>query len=76
MYSLTCSADTGAENLTDPVTYQWFKNDEVLSNQTMATLSFLSLAVSDAGRYTCQVMITVDGIIFNSSATKILTLSS
>ena len=73
-YSLTCSAVTEAEKLTDPVTYQWFKNGEVVSNQTMATLSFPSLTFSDAGRYTCQV--TVDGITFNSSAAKNLTLSS
>ena len=74
MYSLTCSAVTEAEKLTDPVTYQWFKNDEVVSSQTMATLSFSRLTFFDAGNYTCQV--TVDGIIFNSSASKILTLSS
>ena len=58
MYSLTCTV-TGAESLTDAmVTYQWLKNGAVISNQTMATLFFSPLAISDAGSYTCQVTVT------------------
>jgi hypothetical protein len=58
MYSLTC-AITGAEGLTDTmVTYQWRKNGGVVSDQTMATLSFSSLSFSDAGSYTCQATVT------------------
>ena len=57
MYSLTCTL-TGAERLTDSTTnYQWFKNGEVVSSQTMETLSFSSLSFSDAGGYTCQVTV-------------------
>ena len=57
MYSLTCTI-TGAERLTDAmVTYQWFKNNAVVSGQTMATLSFSPLTFSDAGSYTCQATI-------------------
>ena len=57
VYSLTCNV-TGAERLTDSTTnYQWFKNGEVLSGQTMETLSFTSLSFSDAGGYTCQVTV-------------------
>ena len=52
MFSLTCTV-TGAERLTDSViTYQWFKDGEVVSGQTMETLSF-----SDAGSYTCQATV-------------------
>ena len=58
MYSLTCTV-TGAERLTDTITnYKWFKNCEVMSGQTMETLSFTSLSFSDAGGYTCQVTVT------------------
>ena len=60
MYSLTCTV-TGAERLTDAdamVTYQWLKNGAVVSGQTMATLSFSPLTVSDAGSYACQATVT------------------
>ena len=60
MYSLTCTV-TGAEGLTDAdamVTYQWFKNGAVVSDQTMATLSYSPLTFSDAGSYTCQATVT------------------
>ena len=59
MYSLTCTV-IGAERLTDVgamVTYQWHKNGAVVSDQTMATLSFSSLTFSDAGGYTCQATV-------------------
>ena len=57
MYSLTCTV-TGAERLTDSTTnYQWFKNGEIVSDQTMETLSFTPLSFSDAGGYTCQVTV-------------------
>ena len=60
MYSLTCTI-TGAGGLTDAgamVTYLWLKNGAVVSDQTMATLSFSPLAISDAGSYTCQATVT------------------
>ena len=60
MYSLTCTV-TGAEGLTDAgamVTYQWLKNGAVVLNQTMATLFFQSLVISDAGSYTCEATVT------------------
>ena len=60
LYSLTCTV-TGAERLADAgamVTYQWIKNGAVVSDQTMATLSFSPLTFSDAGSYTCQATIT------------------
>ena len=57
MYSLNCTV-TGAEGLTDSTTnYQWYKNGEVVSDQTVETLSFTSLSFSDAGGYTCQATV-------------------
>ena len=54
MYSLTCTV-TGAERLTDTaITYQWFKDGVIVSDQSMETLSFPTLSFSDAGGYTCQ----------------------
>ena len=58
MYSLTCTV-TRAEGLTDAgamVTYQWL--GAVISDQTLATLAFSPLAISDAGSYTCQATVT------------------
>ena len=57
MYSFTCTV-TGAERLTDAgamVTYQWFKNGEIVS---MDTPSFQTLTISDDGSYTCQATVT------------------
>ena len=57
MYSLTCTV-TGAERLTgSTITYQWFKDGVVVSDQTMETLSFTPLTFSDAGGYTCEATI-------------------
>ena len=81
MYSLTCTV-TGAEGLTDAgamVTYQWLKNGAVISDQTMATLSFSPLSFSDAGSYTCQVTVTSsllsDPITTNSTNSIDVTLN-
>ena len=71
MYSLTCAV-TGAESLTGAiVTYQWFKNGAVVSNQTMGILSFHSLVFSDAGTFTCLATVAsslLSGPITTSSA--------
>ena len=56
MYSLNCTV-SGAEGLTNAVTYQWFKNEVMVLGQTMA-LSFSPLTFSDAGSYTCQATLT------------------
>ena len=58
MYSLTCTV-SGAERLTSAmVTYQWLKDGAVVSDQTMATLSFSPLTFSDAGSYSCWGTVT------------------
>ena len=72
MYSLTCTV-TGAERLTGAMmTYQWFKSGDILLNETMATLSFQSLVISDAGGYTCQATVTssVLGAPISSNSTN------
>ena len=81
MYSLTCTV-TGAERLMDAgamVTYQWLKNGAVISGQTMATLSFQSLVISNAENYTCQATVTSSllnaPISTNSANTLPITLS-
>ena len=75
MYSLTCTI-TGAERLTDAVvTYQWRKNGTVVSDQQMATLSFSSLIISDAGNYTCQATVTsilLSNPIINTSSSSVV----
>ena len=57
MYSLTCTV-IGAESLTDStMTYQWFKDGGVVSDQTVENLSFTSLTFSDAGEYICEATV-------------------
>lgn len=59
-YSLDCNL-TGAERLMGSnVTYSWIKNDNVVTGQSMMTLSFTPLSLSDAGDYNCQATITSD----------------
>ena len=58
VYSLTCTI-TGTERLTiSNVTYQWFKDGAVVSEQAMETLSFSSLTLSDAGSYSCATILS------------------
>ena len=80
MYSLTCTV-TGAERLTgSTITYQWFKDGVMVSDQTMETLSFTSLTFSDAGGCTCEATIMsslLSGPITTSRTTSLdITLAS
>ena len=73
MYSLTCTV-TGAERLTgSTITYQWFKDGVVVSDQTMETLSFSSLIFFDAGGYTCEA--TVMSSLLSSPITTTISSS-
>ena len=66
-YSLTCTV-TGADRLNPTITYQWFKDNTVVSGETQSTLSFSSLSLSDAGQYRCDV--TVRSTLLSQSVTK------
>jgi hypothetical protein len=50
-YTLTCQVTGGV--ITMP-TYQWFKNDSLVTGQTSATLSFSPLEEADSGVYMCE----------------------
>ena len=56
-YSLTCTV-TGADRLNPAISYQWFKDNTVVSGETQSTLSFSSLSLSDAGQYRCDVTVS------------------
>ena len=57
MYFLICTV-TGAERLTgSTITHKWFKDDALVADQTMETLSFTSLTFSDAGGYVCEAIV-------------------
>ena len=77
-YSLTCTV-TGADRLNPTITYQWFKNNTVVSGETQSTLSISSLSLSDAGQYRCDVTVSstlLSQSITNMSNTQDLTLQS
>ena len=77
-YSLNCTV-TGADRLNATITYQWFKNNTVVSGKTQSTLSFSSLSLSDAGQYRCDVTVSstlLSQPVMNMSNTHDLTLQS
>ncbi|XP_064386500.1 CUB and sushi domain-containing protein 3-like isoform X1 [Halichondria panicea] len=55
-FSLTCSL-TGGASLQPTLSYQWTREGGSLMPST-ATLNFDSLYLSDAGQYSCQVILT------------------
>ena len=71
-YSLTCDV-TGDENLSSTRTYQWTRDNETMApvGTNSNSLSFSSLSLSYAGRYTCSV--TVSSPYLNSN---VMALSS
>ena len=71
-YSLTCDV-TGDENLSSTRTYQWTRDNGTMTQvgTNSKTLSFSSLSLSNAGRYTCNV--TVSSLYLNSN---VMALSS
>ena len=77
-YSLNCTA-TGADRLNATITYQWFKDNTMISGETQSTLSFSSLSLSDAGQYRCDVTVSstlLSQPVMNMSNTQDLTLQS
>ena len=74
-YTLNCTVSiTGADRLIPTITYQWFKDNTVVSGETQSTLSFSSLRLSDAGQYRCDVTVSSTLSIINMSNTQDLTL--
>ena len=61
-YTLTCSI-FGAENLNAVLAYEWRNKGQLLSNSSVLQLP--SLKLSDAGKYTCQVLVT-SNYLYNS----------
>ena len=55
-FSLTCSL-TGGASLQPTLSYQWTREGGSLMTST-ATLNFDTLYLSDAGQYSCQVILT------------------
>ena len=60
-YVLTCGI-TGAENLSPNITYQWTKDSGQGGNRTQVgtnfnSTSFSPLQLSDAGQYTCHIIV-------------------
>ena len=55
-FSLTCSLSGGA-SLQPTLSYQWTREGGSLMTNT-ATLNFDTLYLSDAGQYSCQVILT------------------
>ena len=51
-HTLTCQVSGGSANMM--ASYQWLKNDGILSNQTSRNISFSPLKESDSGQYSCQ----------------------
>ena len=52
-YTLTCQIYDEKEP--DERSYQWFKDDLLLTNETSDMLSFSPLRDTDSGYYTCEV---------------------
>ena len=50
------------------ISYQWYKNGNILNGQTTATLSFSPVTLADANNYTVRIANSVD-TIFSSVAT-------
>ena len=70
-YSLICSV--GGGTVSD---YQWRKDGTVLQGQTTEVLSFSSLRLSDAGQYSCEIIVTAVSETFTAVQNKSIVLQS
>ena len=55
-HNLTCNIILGARNLNASINYVW-EMDRIQIMANTSTLSFQSLRLSDAGEYTCSVIV-------------------
>ena len=60
-YTLTCSC----QNVNQAITYEWKKNNSLISGETESTLTLSQLELVDAGRYTCSIML--NSMIYSSN---------
>ncbi len=76
-YTLTCTV-TGAEALTPTISYQWFEetSSRVMLPTTSADLTFDPLNLSDAGQYSCDVIVFVTSDLTASSGVEDLIIQS
>ncbi len=58
-YTLTCVL-TGVESLSPTITYQWFKGStpRAMLSTTFADLTLDPLNLSDAGQYSCDIIVS------------------
>ena len=83
IYTLICIV-SGAENLNPTTTYWWTKSNTNVTQTQVGTnsntLSFSSLRLSDAGKYTCAVAVTSDylarNVILTSSYSENVSIQS
>ena len=61
-YTLICTVSR-AEKLDATITYQWTKNDGVVTHTSSNTLFFPTLRISHAGYYICKVNVSSDYLI-------------
>ena len=64
-YTLTCSC----QNVNQAVTFEWKKNNTLISGKTESTLTLSQLQLSDAGRYSCSIMLSGEAHSSNTDVT-------
>lgn len=58
----TLTLGTSLRNVTGTVTYQWFKNNQALTDQTGSSLVIPNVTAADAGSYTVQIDVSEKAI--------------
>ena len=62
--TLTCEV-SGAERFSPLITYQWTRNNRVVSDGNLKTLNLSPLRLSHAGSYACNV--NISSVLLSSS---------
>ena len=70
-YSLSCSVSGVMVS-----SYQWRKDGALLSNETTRILSFSSLGLSDASRYSCEISVTSASETFTAVQNQSIVIQS
>ena len=73
-YSLICSVIVTGADFNPSIAYQWTKNNDAQTQVGAdSVLSFSSLRLSDAGRYTCQATVSLSCRTITKMATHDVT---